>query len=66
MDGANDMAFFGSGGRTYAIVTTYNDGSVQIMDVTDSAYFGAVHHRNSGGTACVTRSATLNIRNMSI
>ena len=33
--GANDMAVFGVGNRTYAIVTAYNDNGVQIMDITD-------------------------------
>ena len=35
--GANDMAVFGSGDRTYAIVVAYDDNGFQIMDVTDPA-----------------------------
>ena len=31
----NDVEVFGSGGRTYAIVTGQNDDGVQIMDITD-------------------------------
>ena len=34
LDGANDVDVFGQGGRTYAIVTTEDDG-VQIMDITN-------------------------------
>ncbi len=34
--GANDMAVFDSGDRTYVIVTAYNDDAVQIIDITDT------------------------------
>ena len=34
---ANDVAVFGIGDRTYAIVTAYYGNSVQIMDITDPA-----------------------------
>ena len=37
LDGANGVEVFGSGDRTYAIVTSHNDNGVQIMDVTDPA-----------------------------
>ena len=38
LDGANDVVVFGSGDRTYAIVAAWDDGAVQIMDVTDPAH----------------------------
>ena len=37
LHGANDVVAFGSGNRTYAIVTAHSDGGVQIMDITDPA-----------------------------
>ena len=37
LDGANDVEVFDSGGRTYAMVTAWKDGGVQIMDITDPA-----------------------------
>ena len=35
LNGVNGVEVFVIGDHTYAIVTAYNDGSVQIMDVTD-------------------------------
>ncbi len=37
LDGANGVEVFGSGDRTYVIVTAINDDGVQIMDITDPA-----------------------------
>ena len=35
LDGASGIAVFESGGSTYAAVAAYNDGGVQILDITD-------------------------------
>ncbi len=37
LGGANDVVVFGSGNRTYAIVAAWDDGAIQIMDITDPA-----------------------------
>ena len=37
LGGANCVEVFGIGGSTYAAVTAFNDGGVQIMDITDPA-----------------------------
>ena len=48
--GAWDIATFESGGSTYAAVTAYLDGGVQILDITDPSNVTAAGSISDGGT----------------
>ena len=50
LDGANDVAIFQTGGRTYAAVASSQDNGVQIVDVTNPDSIAAAGNITDGGT----------------
>ena len=61
LDGAQGIATFKSGGRTYAAVAAYLDDGVQILDVTDPYSITAADSITDGGSLELDGAASITI-----
>ena len=61
LDGAQGIAIFESGGRTYAAVAGYTDDGVQILDVTDPSSITAAGSITDGGSIELDGAASITI-----
>ncbi len=59
LDGAQGIAIFESGGRTYAAVAGYTDDGVQILDVTDPSSITAAGSITDGGSIELDGAASI-------